>query len=99
MSRDDIQSSYFAVSGPHFGPRDSKEPHRLEVLSWAPGTERPVFLPVMCVTRRDYEGDLLEVRTKMGRRLRTTPDHGWIVRLRMVCRIRHIVVGRHGIAA
>ncbi len=55
------------------------EPPRLEVLSWAPGTERPVFLPVMCVTRRDYEGELVEVRTKMGRRVRCTPDHGWIV--------------------
>jgi UDPglucose 6-dehydrogenase len=54
-------------------------PHRLEVLSWAPGTERPVFLPVMCVTRRDYDGELVEVRTKMGRRVRCTPDHGWIV--------------------
>ncbi len=55
------------------------EPHRLEVLSWAPGTELPVFLPVMCVTRREYEGELVEVRTKMGRRVRCTPDHGWIV--------------------
>jgi UDP-glucose 6-dehydrogenase len=55
------------------------EPHRLEVLSWPPGTERPVFLPVMCVTRREYEGELVEVRTKMGRRVRCTPDHGWIV--------------------
>jgi UDPglucose 6-dehydrogenase len=55
------------------------EPHQLEVLSWAPGTERPVFLPVMCVTRRHYAGELVEVRTKMGRRVRCTPDHGWIV--------------------
>src|SRR5207302_8502928 len=55
------------------------EPHRLEVLSWAPGTERPLFLPVMCVTRRDYEGELVEVSTKMGRKVRCTPDHGWIV--------------------
>ncbi len=55
------------------------EPPRLEVLSWAPGTERPVFLPVMCLTRRDYEGELVEVKTKMGRRIRCTPDHGWIV--------------------
>jgi UDPglucose 6-dehydrogenase len=55
------------------------EPNRLEVLSWAPGTERPVFLPVMCLTRRDYDGELVEVRTKMGRRIRCTPDHGWIV--------------------
>jgi UDPglucose 6-dehydrogenase len=55
------------------------EPSRLEVLSWVPGTERPLFLPVMCLTRRGYEGDLVEVRTKMGRRVRCTPDHGWIV--------------------
>jgi UDP-glucose 6-dehydrogenase len=55
------------------------EPSALEVLSWVPGGEEPQFLPVMCVTRRDYEGELVEVRTKMGRRLRTTPDHGWIV--------------------
>jgi UDPglucose 6-dehydrogenase len=55
------------------------EPSNLEVLSWVPGGEEPQFLPVMCATRRDYDGDLVEVRTKMGRRLRTTPDHGWIV--------------------
>jgi len=55
------------------------EPMNLEVLSWVPGGEEPQFLPVMCVTRRDYEGELIEVRTKMGRRVRTTPDHGWIV--------------------
>jgi len=55
------------------------EPSALEVLSWVPGGEEPQFLPVMCLTRRDYEGELVEVRTKMGRRLRTTPDHGWIV--------------------
>jgi UDPglucose 6-dehydrogenase len=55
------------------------EPSNLEVLSWVPGGEEPQFLPVMCLTRRDYEGELVEVRTKMGRRVRTTPDHGWIV--------------------
>jgi UDPglucose 6-dehydrogenase len=55
------------------------EPGNLEVLSWVQGAETPQFLPVMCVTRRDYEGELVEVRTKMGRRVRCTPDHGWIV--------------------
>jgi UDP-glucose 6-dehydrogenase len=55
------------------------EPVSLEILSWVPGGEEPQFLPVMCVTRRDYEGELVEVRTKMGRSVRTTPDHGWIV--------------------
>ena len=47
------------------------EPSNLEVLSWVPGGEEPQFLPVMCVTRRDYDGELVEVRTKMGRRVRT----------------------------
>jgi UDPglucose 6-dehydrogenase len=55
------------------------EPQSLEVLSWVPGGEEPQFLPVMCLTRREYDGELVEVRTKMGRRVRTTPDHGWIV--------------------
>jgi UDPglucose 6-dehydrogenase len=55
------------------------EPAALEVLSWVPGGVEPQFLPVMCVTRREYEGELVEVRTKMGRSVRTTPDHGWIV--------------------
>ncbi|HVF78015.1 MAG TPA: nucleotide sugar dehydrogenase [Solirubrobacteraceae bacterium] len=55
------------------------EPYELDVLSWIPGGAEPQFMPVMCVTRRDYEGDIVEVRTKMGRRIRCTPDHPWIV--------------------
>ncbi|HEX2070138.1 MAG TPA: nucleotide sugar dehydrogenase [Thermoleophilaceae bacterium] len=51
----------------------------LEVMSWLPGGEAPVFLPVMCVTRRDHDGTLIEVSTKMGRRVRCTPDHPWVV--------------------
>src|SRR3954452_3519560 len=54
-------------------------PANLEVLSWVPHAEAPQFLPVMALTRRDYEGELLEVCTKMGRRIRCTPDHPWIV--------------------
>jgi UDPglucose 6-dehydrogenase len=49
------------------------------VLSFLPEQQEPIFLPVMCVTRRDYEGDMLEVRTKMGRRVRCTPDHPFLV--------------------
>jgi UDPglucose 6-dehydrogenase len=56
------------------------EPDELEVLSWIPGGAEPQFMPVMCLTRRDYEGDIVEVRTKMGRRVRCTPEHPWIVR-------------------
>src|SRR5204863_361133 len=53
-------------------------PASLDVLSFLPEQEQPIFLPVMCVTRRDYEGDLVDVRTKMGRRVRTTPDHSFL---------------------
>jgi UDPglucose 6-dehydrogenase len=63
------------------GPADDGvlEPHALEVLTWAPDQAAPLFLPVMCLTRRDHEGEILEVRTKMGRRVRCTPDHPWLV--------------------
>ncbi len=56
------------------------EPEALDVLSWIPGGAEPQFMPVMCVTRRDYDGEIVELRTKMGRRIRCTPDHPWIVR-------------------
>jgi UDPglucose 6-dehydrogenase len=55
------------------------EPEELEVLSWRSRAERPEFLPVSVLTRRDYEGDILEIRTKMGRRVRCTPDHPFVV--------------------
>ncbi len=56
------------------------EPYALEVLSWIPGGAEPQFMPVMCLTRREHRGDIVELRTKMGRRVRCTPDHPWIVR-------------------
>ncbi len=54
------------------------EPAALEVLSWRPGRAVPEFMPVMALTRRD-SNDLYEVRTKMGRRVRCTGDHPFIV--------------------
>jgi UDPglucose 6-dehydrogenase len=54
------------------------EPAGLEVLSWSPGLEAPRFLPVAAVTRRQHQGDVVEIRTKMGRRVRCTPDHPWV---------------------
>jgi UDPglucose 6-dehydrogenase len=63
------------------GPADDGviEPMGLEILSWAPDQAEPLFLPVMCATRRDYQGEILDVRTRMGRRVRCTPDHPWFV--------------------
>jgi UDP-glucose 6-dehydrogenase len=55
------------------------EPAALEVLSWIPGGAEAQFMPVMCVTRRDHDGEIVELRTSMGRRIRCTPDHPWIV--------------------
>jgi len=52
----------------------------LEVLSWAPGQVIPEFQPALAVTQRAYSGDLVHVRTKMGRRLTVTADHPMIVR-------------------
>ena len=44
-----------------------------------PGEAEPEYLPVSLLTRRPYAGEMIEVRTKMGRRLRTTADHPFIV--------------------
>ena len=63
----------------HDGGQGLIEPDDLEVLSWVPGDDEPRYLPVTAVTRREHPGDLVEVRTKMGRRVRCTPDHPWIV--------------------
>jgi UDPglucose 6-dehydrogenase len=51
----------------------------LEVLSWLPGDAKPRYLPVSVVTKREYDGEMVEVQTKMGRRVQTTADHPWIV--------------------
>jgi UDPglucose 6-dehydrogenase len=55
------------------------EPEDLKVLSWVPGEPEPMFLSVLCATHREYDGLVVDVRTKMGRRLTTTMDHPWLV--------------------
>jgi len=54
-------------------------PEYLEVLSWVPGEAEPEFMPVSVLTKRQYEGEMVEVRTKLGRRVRVTADHPFIV--------------------
>jgi UDPglucose 6-dehydrogenase len=51
----------------------------LEILSWGPG-EAPYFAPVAAVTRRAGEGEVIELSTKMGRRLLCTTDHPIVTR-------------------
>ena len=53
------------------------EPDGLDVLSRRPDGDRPEFLPVSHLTRR-AANDLVEVRTKMGRRVRVTSDHPFV---------------------
>jgi UDPglucose 6-dehydrogenase len=55
------------------------QPQDLEVWSWVPGEAEPEWRPVSVLTKRHYVGDMIEVRTKMGRRVRTTADHGFLV--------------------
>jgi UDPglucose 6-dehydrogenase len=55
------------------------EPYGLQVLAWSPDSGEPLFLDVLAATRRDYDGDVIEVRTKTGRRVKVTPDHPMVV--------------------
>jgi UDPglucose 6-dehydrogenase len=52
----------------------------VEISTWRADGDATEFLPIEVLTRRHYNGDLLTVRTKMGRRVRCTPDHPFVVR-------------------
>jgi UDPglucose 6-dehydrogenase len=52
----------------------------LEALSWAPGSPRPEFQRVTAVSARPYSGEMVSIRTKMGRRLTVTADHPMVAR-------------------
>jgi len=52
----------------------------LEVLSWRDGQIVPEFQPASLVVERPYAGEMIDLRTKMGRRLSVTADHPMIVR-------------------
>jgi UDPglucose 6-dehydrogenase len=52
----------------------------LDVLAWRQDGEGAEYLPVEVLTQRPYRGDVLEIRTKMGRRVSTTPDHLFVTR-------------------
>ena len=50
-----------------------------EVLAWDASEPTPVFRSVTAFTARPFEGDLVTVHTKMGRHVRCTPDHPFVV--------------------
>lgn len=54
-------------------------PDGWEVLAWRSGEPTPEFLPVAAFTAREYDGDVVDVRTKMGRRISVTADHPFVV--------------------
>jgi UDPglucose 6-dehydrogenase len=59
---------------------DGRPPLPLEALTWDPATGRARFAPVAAVTKREPPGEVVEIRTKMGRRLACTPDHPFVTR-------------------
>jgi UDPglucose 6-dehydrogenase len=52
----------------------------LEVAAWDPRTGTAHLAKVEAMTRREVNGEIVELRTKMGRRVRCTLDHPWITR-------------------
>ena len=51
------------------------EPGDIEVLSWFEGQIAPEFQPALAISARPYVGEMVDIRTKMGRRLTVTADH------------------------
>ncbi|MCU1484029.1 MAG: hypothetical protein JWN67_775 [Actinomycetia bacterium] len=54
-------------------------PDGWSVLSWRSGEPSPEFLPVATFSSRPWSGDVVDIRTKMGRRLTVTDDHPMVV--------------------
>jgi UDPglucose 6-dehydrogenase len=77
LSFEELFTRFSAQEDPDSDGMDSMvlTPNQLEVLSWNPETQRFSFSPVSHLTRRGYEGEIIELRTKMGRRISCTPDH------------------------
>jgi UDP-glucose 6-dehydrogenase len=60
-----------------YGELEHRCAQDLEVLAWYPDG-RSGFTRVSAVTRREVDGEVVEVRTKMGRRVVCTPDHPFV---------------------
>ena len=59
---------------------ETNDGDEVEVAAWDPESRVAAFRPVAALTRRNYDGDIVELRTKMGRRVRCTLDHPWVTR-------------------
>ncbi len=49
------------------------------VLAWDTDAPAPVYRDVLGFTARPFEGELVNVKTKMNRTVRVTPDHPFVV--------------------
>jgi UDPglucose 6-dehydrogenase len=54
------------------------EPGGVEVLAWEPG-DGARYASVSLATRRYIDGEIVEIKTKMGRRVSCTADHPFVV--------------------
>jgi UDPglucose 6-dehydrogenase len=71
----------WALAGGDQGAADGEaiSPDDLWTWSWLPGESEAEWMPITALTKRAYEGEMVEIRTKMGRRMRVTADHPVIV--------------------
>jgi UDP-glucose 6-dehydrogenase len=51
-----------------------------KVLAWDPDSGSSAFLPIRTATVRAFNGEILDLRTTMDRRLSCTPDHPFVTR-------------------
>jgi UDP-glucose 6-dehydrogenase len=66
-------------SGRRSGGATLLRPDDLEVLAWSED-RGALFRPVASMTRRPFDGLAVEVRTRAGHSVLTTPDHPFVVR-------------------
>jgi UDPglucose 6-dehydrogenase len=59
---------------------EDQAPLPLEILTWDESSGRALFAPVAAVTRRESPGEVIQIETKMGRRVRATADHPFVTR-------------------
>ena len=76
-SQDEVRLVSFADLSTYWNEHNQRT---IEALSWHPEAVRPEFERVSAFTERPYSGAMIDIRTKMGRRLTVTADHPMIAR-------------------
>jgi UDPglucose 6-dehydrogenase len=68
-----------AGGDPAAGEGEAIVPLDLWAWSWVPGEREAEWMSVTVLTKRAFDGEMIEIETKMGRRVRVTADHPMIV--------------------